>query len=110
LEFLFAQDATTTTGGGIAAFLPIIVMFGILYFLIWRPQMKQKKVHASTLKELKKGDSVLTRGGIYGKIVEVTGKNNNKLIIDVGNKVKITVARSYVAGLADNAPENPENS
>ncbi len=110
MDILFAQDGAAPAGGGFAAFLPIIVMFGILYFLIWRPQMKQRKAHTKTLEELKKGDRILTRGGIYGKIVEITGKNNNKLILDVGGNTKITVARAYVAGLAESAPEKPESN
>ncbi|MFQ6610386.1 MAG: preprotein translocase subunit YajC [Fidelibacterota bacterium] len=108
MDILFAADQAPA-GSGIGAFLPIILMFAILYFLIFRPQMKQRKVHAKTLEELKKGDKILTRGGIYGKIVEVTGKNNNKLIIDVGGNTKITVARAYVAGLAETAPDKPVN-
>jgi len=109
LDILFAADQAAPVGSGIGAFLPIVLMFGILYFLIFRPQMKQKKVHAKTLVELKKGDKILTRGGVYGKIVEVTGKGDSRLIIDVGGNVKIVVARAYVAGLAETAPENPED-
>jgi len=107
LDILFAADQAPV-GSGIGAFLPIILMFGILYFIIFRPQMKQRKVHAKTLEELKKGDKSLTRGGIYGKIVEVTGKDNNKLVVDVGGNTKLTIARAYIAGLAETAPEKPE--
>ena len=110
MDILFAADQVAPSGSGLAAFLPFVLMFAILYFVLWRPQMKQRKAHAKTLEELKKGDKILTRGGIYGKIVDVTGKNGSRLIVDVGGNLKITVSRTYVAGLADTAPENPETN
>jgi len=99
LEFLFAQ-ANGQTGSGIAAFLPIILIGLIFYLLILRPQSKQRKQQADSLSQLKKGDKILTRGGIYGKIVSFQGKNDNKVTIDVGSSIKLNIARSYIAGPA----------
>lgn len=98
----------TAGGSSLAAFLPIILMFGVIYFLMWRPQIKARKTHEKVLAGLKKGDKILTRGGIYGKIVDISGKEKNKLIIDVGGNTRLTVARSYIAGLAESAPQIPE--
>ena len=53
------------------------------------------------LNDLKKGDKILTRGGLYGKIVNFQGKNNQKITIDIGSGTKANISRSYVAGLAD---------
>jgi preprotein translocase subunit YajC len=106
LDILFAQGQAT--GGGFAMFIPMLVIFGIFYFLIIRPQSKQRKSHDTMLTELSKGDKVLTRGGIYGKVVDVQGKENNILILDCGNNTKLSVARSYVAGLADSVSDKPE--
>ena len=99
MEFLFAQT-NGQTGSGIAAFLPIILIGLIFYLLILRPQSKQRKQQADSLSQLKKNDKILTRGGIYGKIVSFQGKNDNKVTIDVGSGIKLNIARSYIAGLA----------
>ena len=62
------------------------------------------------LSDLKKGDKILTRGGLYGKVVNFRGKNNQKIIIDLGSGTKVSVSRSYIAGLADkNEAEQPDN-
>ncbi len=109
MEFLFAQGGASPTSG-LAGFLPIILIVAIFYLLIWRPQSKQRKQHAQKLAELKKGDSILTRGGIYGKISGFQGKDDNKVVIDVGGNVKLTISRAYIAGPADSAPETPEGA
>ena len=60
------------------------------------------------IKDLKKGDKILTRGGLYGKVVNFQGKNNQKITIDIGSGVKANIARSYISGLADkNESEQP---
>lgn len=100
MEFIFAQT-NGQTGSGIAAFLPIILIGLIFYLLILRPQSKQRKQQAESLSQLKKGDKILTRGGIYAKIVSFQGKNDNKVTIDVGSGIKLNIARSYIAGPAN---------
>jgi preprotein translocase subunit YajC len=111
LNILFAQSPNVSAGSGIAAFLPFILMGLIIYFLIIRPQSKQRKQHDSTIAELKKGDKILTRGGLYGKIVNFQGKNDNKVTIDAGSGVKLNISRSYIAGLASNSEnEKPDNA
>jgi len=111
LDILFAQSANAPAGSGIAAFLPFILMGLIIYFLIIRPQSKQRKEHDATITGLKKGDKILTRGGLYGKIVNFQGKNNNKVTIDAGSGVKLNISRAYIAGLASNSEnEKPDNT
>ena len=61
------------------------------------------------LTNLKKGDKILTRGGLYGKIINFQGKNNSKIIIDAGSGIKLNIARSYITGLADNNDEKPDS-
>ena len=110
MELLFSQT-TGQTGSGIAAFLPIILIGLIFYLLILRPQSNQRKKHADSLLKLKKGDKIITRGGIYGKIVSFQGKNDNKVIIDVGSGIKLNISRSYIAGPANtNDDDKPDNS
>ena len=98
MSILFAQSEQVP-GSGIDAFLPFILIGLIFYFLILRPQSKQKKDHDAMLADLKAGNKILTRGGIYGKIVSFQGKNDQKVTIDVGSGSKLTVARSYIMTL-----------
>ena len=63
-----------------------------------RPQSIQQKNHKLLLDNLKKGDKVITRGGISGKIIDIVGKNNNKLIIS-SNSTNITILKSYIVSL-----------
>ena len=82
--------------------LPIFfLMFVIIYFLMIRPQSLQQKKHTKMLNELKKGDKVITRGGIIGKIVDIQGSNNDKIIINVNDNTKINVLKSYIVSLSD---------
>ena len=109
MTYLYAQTGGAP-GSGLATLLPFLLIGVIFYFLIIRPQSKQKKQHDTMLAELKKGDKILTRGGLYGKVVNFQGKNNQKIIIDVGSGVKVNIARSYIAGFSDkNESEHPEN-
>ncbi len=89
------------------AFLPMVLMFAIIYFLLIRPQMKRQKSQRTMLAALKKGDQVITRGGIYGKIEAFKGKDDSRVILDVGKNAKLTVARAYVVGPAGDGSEAP---
>jgi preprotein translocase subunit YajC len=90
-----------TPGGGqgsqIWSFLPIILIFVIFYFLLIRPQQKQKKEHQNLLSNLKVGDNVLTTGGIYGRI---TGIKDDKVTVEISDKVRVKVNRGHIAGVA----------
>ena len=82
----------------LAPFLLIIVIF---YFLIIRPQQKKAKEHRTLLENLKKGDNVITQGGVYGKIAAI---QDQIVILEIADKVRIRVARPYIAGLASTPP------
>ena len=75
---------------------PILLMGGIFYFLLWRPQKKQQKERASLLGSLKKGQKIVTIGGIYGEIVEL---DDEKVKVQVSEKVELTFARTAVANV-----------
>jgi len=80
--------------------LPIfLLMFVIIYFLMIRPQSIQQKNHQSMLENLKKGDKVLTRGGIIGKIIDFQGKNDNIVILSIDDSTNITILKSYISSL-----------
>jgi len=82
----------------ISSFLPLILIFAIFYFLLIRPQSKKAKEHKQMLEALKRGDKVMTNGGIYGVIDDIDGENVT-LKIGVGSDVKIRINRSYIASL-----------
>ncbi len=75
-------------GGGIMSFLPLVLIIVVFYFFMIRPQMKKQKEGKKFLENIKKGDKIVTIGGIFGKILEV---NDNSYLIEVegGNKLKI---------------------
>lgn len=83
-------------GGGFGAFVPIILMFVIFYFLLIRPQQKKAKEHQEMITGLKKGDKVITSGGIHGQI---TSLDDTTVTIEIAEKVRIKVTRSTLAGL-----------
>jgi preprotein translocase subunit YajC len=90
-------------GGGFGAFVPLILMFGIFYFLLIRPQQKKQKEHRQMLSNLKKGDQVITSGGLYGRI---TGLTDTIATLEIAEKVRVKVGRANIAGLAQTqAPE-----
>ena len=75
---------------------PILLMVVIFYFLLWRPQKKQQKERASLLGSLKKGQKIVPIGGIYGEIVEL---DDEKVKVQVSEKVELTFARTAVANV-----------
>jgi len=82
----------------LVSLVPIAAIFVIFYFLLIRPQQKQQKEHDAMLEALKKGDKILTTGGLYGTIVGIKG---NDLEVRFSETVKLTVARSAVAKRLD---------
>ena len=91
----FAQGAGAPTGGGFEMFLPFILIIVIFYFLLWRPQQKKMKMHRTMLGDLKRGDRVLTGGGIYGRIARLEG--DDELIVEIAPEVRVRVARGTVS-------------
>jgi len=82
--------------GGFGAFVPLILMFVIFYFLLIRPQQKKSKEHKSMIESLKKGDRIITSGGLHGRI---TGISDNTLTVEIADKVRVKVNRGNVSGL-----------
>ena len=74
----------------------MLLMFGVFWFILIRPQMKRQKEHQALLAALKKGDMVITRGGLIGKI---SGVSDKILTIELQEKVRVRVLRAYVEGL-----------
>jgi preprotein translocase subunit YajC len=88
----------------ILGFLPMVAIFGIFYFLLFLPMQKQKKQAAQMLQNLKKGDIVVTSGGLVGMIVDI-GSDDTIVIKVKPDNVKLQMARSAVASL-----QNPNSA
>jgi len=92
----FAQ-ATGAAPSGAAAFgqfLPLILIFAIMYFLLIRPQQKKAKEHKAMVEQLRRGDQVLTQGGIIGKVTHV--KEDGELEVEIAANVKVRMVKSSV--------------
>lgn len=81
-------------GEGALSFLPLILMFVVVYFFMIRPQQKKQKEQREFLESLKKGDEVVTTGGIYGKIVEMS---DDVVTIDIGKSIRMRVGKAFVS-------------
>ncbi|MCK4905645.1 preprotein translocase subunit YajC [bacterium] len=97
--YAMASGAGGTAGGGnsLTAFLPFILIFGIFYFLIIMPQRKKDKEHKTMLGALKRGDKVITNGGVYGKIVDI---KENKFVIEISKGVEIAILKNAIGNKA----------
>jgi preprotein translocase subunit YajC len=97
LAYAMASQGEKATGSsGIAALIPLILIFVIFYFLLIRPQQKRMKEHRQILDNLKRGDKVITAGGLYGTIVNIEG---NVVTLELGEKIRVKVNKNYIAGL-----------
>ena len=91
----FAQAAGGGAGGAFASFLPLILIFAIMYFLLIRPQQKKLKQHKAMIDALRKGDQVVTQGGVIGKVTRV--KDENEVEVEIAQGVKVRVMRPTIA-------------
>jgi preprotein translocase subunit YajC len=85
--------------GGMAAFqqvIPLVFMFAIFYFLLIRPQQKKAKEHKALLESMKKGDNVITAGGVHGKITAV---DDTIVTLEVANNVNVKITKSFIAAI-----------
>ena len=76
-------------------FIPLILIFAIMYFLLIRPQQKKVKQHQAMVTALRRGDQVVTQGGLIGKVVKV--KEDNELEVELAEGVKVRVVQSPIA-------------
>ena len=97
IDILFAQDVNGSESIYSSLFILVPTLL-ILYFIIVRPQNKERAAYEKMIEELKVGDKVITKGGILGKIVSFMGKNNSKVTLDLGSNVKINILKSYIQG------------
>jgi len=96
----YAQAAApASTGGDLMAFLPMVAIFVVFYFLLIRPQQKRAKETKAMLSSLQKGDEVVTAGGIVGKVSKLT---DAYATVEIAPSVEITVQRSAISLMLPN--------
>jgi len=105
IDIAYAMGGSGAGGDGAAGFggfIPIILMFVIFYFLLIRPQQKRQKEHRNMVSNLKKGDRIITSGGLHGRI---TGIDDNTLTVEIADKVRVKVARANVSAMVQSVPQ-----
>ena len=90
----YAQ-ATGDAASAFTSFIPLILIFGIMYFLLIRPQQKKLKEHKSMVEALRRGDQVLTQGGIVGKVTKVM--EDGYAEVEIAEGVKVRIVKSTIA-------------
>ncbi|MCI2398878.1 preprotein translocase subunit YajC [Aliiroseovarius subalbicans] len=94
----FAQAAGAPAGGLLNSMLvPMLLVFAIMYFFMIRPQQKKMKEHQGMLGALRRGDQVITAGGLIGKVTKV--KDDTEVELEVASGVKVRVVRSTIASV-----------
>jgi preprotein translocase subunit YajC len=104
--FELAEGAAAQEPNTLISFLPFIAMFAILYFLMIRPQRKRQRERMSLLAGLKKGDKIVTIGGLHGTIVEI---DDQTVVLKVNDVTKLTYSRSAIESVVPANVEKSEN-
>jgi preprotein translocase subunit YajC len=90
----------------IGQFIPLILIFAIMYFLLIRPQQNKLKQHKAMVAAVRRGDQVITQGGIIGKVTKV--KDDNEVEVEIANGVKVRLIKSTIADVISKT--EPANS
>jgi preprotein translocase subunit YajC len=94
IDVAYAAGGGGDAGSFLITLMPLILIFVVFYFLLIMPQQKKAKEHKQMLFDLKKGDSVVTAGGIHGTIV---GVSDQVFTIDLGEKIKVKVSKDSIS-------------
>lgn len=97
----FLADAAGQQGSIWGLLLPFVLMFVVFYFLLIRPQQKKQKQRNQMLHQLKKGDKIVTIGGLHGTIMEIT---DDIVVLRVNDTLKLTFDRSAISTVSQTAP------
>jgi preprotein translocase subunit YajC len=91
----YAQGATGGSGDMLMSLLPFILIFVIMYFLILRPQQKRARQHQDLVKNLRRGDTVITSGGLVGKVTKLV--DDDLVEVEISDGVRVRQVRSMVS-------------
>ena len=107
IDAVYAQAGSSAFDALNSLIVPTVLIIGIMYFLMIRPQQKRLKEHQSMIAAIKRGDIVVTSGGIIGKVIKV---DDNELQVEIAEGVRIKVVRGTVSEVRTKgeAPPNPK--
>lgn len=110
MDLAYAMGQSGGAGGGSGGllatpFVPIILMLAVMWFFLIRPQQKKQKDHRNMVSALKKGDRIITSGGLYGR---VTGVAESALTVEIADKVRVKVSRGHIAGVVQPGAETKD--
>lgn len=98
---LLLQETTSPGGfGGLGMFLPLILIFVVFYFFIIRPQQKREKKRKAMIEAIRKGDRVITAGGIHGKVHQVE-EGATSVLLDVDGGIKLRIDKQSLASVKE---------
>jgi len=98
---LFVTEAYAQTGGGVGTtdmlvqFAPLVIIFAIMYFMLLRPQQRRAAEHKAMIKNVRRGDTVISNGGIIGRVTKVI--DDNELEAEIADNVRVRILRSMIA-------------
>ncbi len=95
-------------GSAFAQFIPLILIFAIMYFLLIRPQQRKLKTHRAMVENLRRGDQVITQGGLIGKVSKV--KDDDEVEIELAANIKVRVVKSTIAQVVSKTEPAPDLS
>ncbi|WP_160120828.1 preprotein translocase subunit YajC [Rhodovarius lipocyclicus] len=101
----YAQDAAPGAAGMVMQLAPLVLIFVVFYFLLIRPQQKKAKEHRAMLAELKRGDRVVTAGGIVAEVKKVT-EGSDEIEADIAPNVRVTLVRGTIQSVIRPQPAN----
>ena len=105
----YAQTPSILGGDGMSFLVPMVLVFVIMYFLILRPQQKRVKQHAEMVKNVRKGDTVITSGGLVGRVTKVV--DEEQIEVELADGVRVRQMRSMVSDVrAKGEPVRDEDS
>ena len=94
----YAQ-AAGGAGGAFTSFVPLILIFAIMYFLLIRPQQKKVKEHAAMVEAVRRGDQIITQGGMIAKVTKVMGDDSNEVEVEIAKDVKVRIIKGTIANV-----------
>lgn len=94
IHSLFPLAQAAPAGGGLEQFLPIVLLFLGMWFLIIAPQRKRQKAHDKMLSEIKKGDEIVTAGGLFGTVTRV---KDDRFVVEIADNTRVELGKGFVS-------------
>ncbi len=103
----YAQDAAAGGGGALVQLLPLVLIFVVFYFLLIRPQQKKLKEHNRMVGDLKRGDKVITGGGLHATVAKV--EDDRTLVLEIAPNVRVKAQRHTITDMVSKPQPRADN-